>query len=209
MAFQELSRFYFSSSVPRRSSDSELKPAPQREFVDKYCIACHNDRMRTAGLTLASPDLDKIGDNAELWEKVLHKVRTGQMPPMNMSRPDETTRKAMVSSLETALDRAAATNPKPGRVSAHRLNRAEYANVIRDLLALDINTKAFLLPDEADEGSETSRQALRCRRRTWNDISRPPTRSAVAVGDATLGNAFRLAILYSVPKLLEQDVRVS
>jgi len=185
------------------------KPAPQREFVDKYCIACHNDRTRTAGVTLASPELDKIGDNAELWEKVLHKVRTGQMPPLNMPRPDDATRKTTVSSLETALDRAAAANPKPGRVSAHRLNRTEYANAIRDLLTLEIDAKALLLPDEADEGFDNVAASLALSpSHLERYLSAAREISRRAIGDKTLGMV-PTAILYSVPKLLEQDIRTS
>src|SRR6185503_13211927 len=107
-----------------------------RAVVNKYCITCHSTRLKTAGLVLDTLDLDKLPDDAEIWEKVVRKLRVGAMPPVGAPRPDAATSDALASWLETTLDHAAAARPDPGRPSLHRLNRAEYANAIRDLLAV-------------------------------------------------------------------------
>ena len=187
----------------------QAAPTPQGEFIEQYCVACHNDRSRTGGLTLSGIDVRDVAKNAETWEKVLHKIRTGQMPPAGRPHPADVTSAAMVSWLSTNLDAAARAVPSPGRVGVHRLNRAEYANAIRDLLGLEIDVKSLLLPDEADEGFDNVAASLALSpahlERYLNaarDISR------LAVSDVTLGRAPGSAT-YKVPKLLEQDVRVS
>jgi hypothetical protein len=183
--------------------------SPQREFIEKHCTACHNDRPRTAGLTLSGIDVNDVRPNAELWEKVFHKLRTGQMPPAGRPQPDRAASNAMISWLSTSLDAAAAASPNPGRVGVHRLNRTEYANAIRDLLGLEVDARALLLPDEADEGFDNVAASLALSPAhlerylaAARDISR------LAVGDETLGRVASSA-MYRVPKLLEQDVRVS
>ena len=124
----------------------------RRAVLDTYCVTCHNQRLRTAGLTLDSVDVANVGVAAELWEKVLRKVGTGAMPPAGRPRPDQSARHAFVSSLETALDTYATRHPNPGRTDAlHRLNRAEYQNAIRDLLALDVDISPLLPADDADK----------------------------------------------------------
>ncbi len=183
--------------------------SPQRNFLNKNCTACHNDTARTAGLSLTGNEIDKPGKHAELFEKVLHKIRTGQMPPASRPRPDPSESKAMVARLETALDRAADANPNPGRVGAHRLNRTEYANAIRDLLALDVDTKAMLLPDEADEGFDNIAASLALSpSHLERYLSAAREISRRAVGDPGLGAA-PTSVLYPVRKLLEQDIRTS
>jgi Protein of unknown function (DUF1592)/Protein of unknown function (DUF1588)/Protein of unknown function (DUF1587)/Protein of unknown function (DUF1585)/Protein of unknown function (DUF1595) len=128
--------------------------SPQRALLDKYCITCHNDRVRAASLVLTSDKMDaeRVGDNAEIWEKVIRKVRSGAMPPARMPRPPEATLQGFVIGLETALDRAAAAAPNPGSPVPHRLNRAEYTNAIRDLLALEIDGRSMLPPDDSGYG---------------------------------------------------------
>jgi len=110
----------------------------QRQFLDRYCLTCHNDRLKTGGLTFERIDVSKPDAQAELWEKVVRKLRTGVMPPVNMLQPPKADRQAMVTWLETSLDAASAANPNPGRTETlRRLNRTEYQNTIKDLLALD------------------------------------------------------------------------
>src|SRR5215510_11488762 len=116
--------------------------SPHAAVLQTYCLTCHNDRTRTADLSLEHADLTDVAKSAATWEKVIRKVRAGMMPPAGMPRPDAATLDGFVSSLETSIDRAAATDPRPGRTAIHRLNRAEYANAIRDLLALDIDSAA-------------------------------------------------------------------
>ena len=114
------------SSNPNASAAST-----HRAVVNKYYVTCHNDRLRTAGLTLDKPDLADIGSEAALWEKVLSKLRTAAMPAPGAPRPDPSSYAALTSYVETELDRAAASKLQPGRVSVHRLNRWEYINAIK------------------------------------------------------------------------------
>src|SRR5207253_4114503 len=100
--------------------------------------------LRTAGLALDALAVDAVSGSAPVWEKVLLKIRTGAMPPASMPRPDKTAMDAFASWLETALDRAAAENPNPGRVAVHRLNQTEYANAVRDLLGLEIDARSMV-----------------------------------------------------------------
>ena len=134
-----------------QSAAGETAATPERELLDRYCVACHNERLQTAGLELDSADVTHVAADPGLWERVVRKLRAGAMPPAPRPRPDEATYARFIERLETELDAAAAADPNPGRTEAfHRLNRAEYRNVIRDLLALDVDV-AELLP--ADDGS--------------------------------------------------------
>ncbi len=123
-----------------------------RAFVDQYCVGCHNDKAKVGGLSLSQLDSTHPGDHAELWEKVLRKLRSGTMPPAGLPRPDLATYNKVSSSLEAQLDQAAASHPYAGRTSLRRLNRTEYGNTIRDLLALDVDANALLPPDDAAFG---------------------------------------------------------
>src|SRR5437016_1833316 len=106
-------------------------PATPREFLDTHCIACHNQKLHTAGLALDSLDVSKPAANAEVWERVIAKLRVGSMPPPGIPRPDAAAYRAVASSLETNIDRAWTATPNLGRINAvHRLNRAEYNNAI-------------------------------------------------------------------------------
>src|SRR5438093_9896723 len=120
-----------SSQTP---SSNAVRPAgPERALFDKYCVTCHNERRKTAGLMLDMLDSDRVGDRADAWEKVVQKLRTHEMPPPGLPRPDRASYRAVAESLENALDGAAAARPDPGRVPIHRLNRAEFTNAVRDL----------------------------------------------------------------------------
>ncbi|MGH9257046.1 MAG: DUF1592 domain-containing protein [Vicinamibacterales bacterium] len=136
------------------SPTSAVPPASNhRRIVDRYCVTCHNQRLATAGLKLDEADVAKPGDGAEVWEKVVRKLRTGMMPPPNMPQPSGEDRQALLSWLETSLDTAAAAKPNPGRTETlRRLNRTEYQNAIRDLLTVDIDAAALLPPDESGYG---------------------------------------------------------
>src|SRR5580765_4128218 len=111
-------------------------PAEHAATVNKYCVTCHSDRLKTGGLTLAGADLVHVSEHADTWEKVIRKLRTGAMPPAGAPRPDKTQSDALAAWLQNALDQYAAAHPRPGRPSVHRLNRTEYANSIRDLLGI-------------------------------------------------------------------------
>ena len=141
------------------AAGAELPGAPPRNVLQRYCFACHNARTRTAGLALDTFEMARAGDHPEVWEAVVRKLRTGAMPPAGRPRPDRATYDAVVAWLETALDRAAEARPNPGRPTLHRLNRAEYRNAVRDLLAVEID--AELLPaDNAAYGFDNNADAL-------------------------------------------------
>src|SRR5262249_40422045 len=121
--------------------------------LNQYCLTCHNDRLRTAGLALTASDLSDIPARAEIWEKVVRKLRTRTMPPAGLPPPPPGDYDALASYLENEIDSAAATFPNPGRSeAAHRLNRTEYQNAIRDLLALDIDASILLPADDQSYG---------------------------------------------------------
>ena len=148
--------------VSRRSAretavqaDGPAAPPPGdllRATVDRYCLACHNDLSRTAGLTLAGVGDAPVGDQASVLERVLHKLRAGEMPPAGRPAPDARDRERLVTWLETGLDRAAAERPDPGSPAIHRLNRAEYRNAVRDLLGLDLDHARDLPADDSGYG---------------------------------------------------------
>ncbi len=134
--------------------------AQNRAFLDQYCVNCHNERSKIAGLMLDKLNLDRPGDNAETWEKVVRKLRTGMMPPSGARRPDRATVDAFASGLENSIDRAAAAKPNPGTTALHRLNRTEYSNAIRDLLALPIDATTLLPADDSAEGFDNVADVL-------------------------------------------------
>jgi hypothetical protein len=146
-----------SQGPPPSAAPSASSP---RAVLNTYCVSCHNDRLRTSELSLEHADLDDVPKSAELWEKVIRKVRAGMMPPAGMPRPDAATLDAFVTHIETSIDRAAAQSPRPGRTALHRLNRAEYANAIRDLLALEIDATALLPPDDESSGFDNIADVL-------------------------------------------------
>jgi hypothetical protein len=191
---------------------ARIQPAPAvdlRAFVTTYCTSCHNDRMLTGGLSLAAPGLADPAAHPELWEKVLHKVGTGQMPPAGRPRPEPASLDRILTHISGTLDRAAEARPDPGRVGAHRLNRTEYGNAVRDLLGVTIDASALLLQDEADDGFDNVAASLAlspAHLERYLTAAREVSR--LAVGDPTLGEAARSAT-YRVPRLLEQDVRLN
>jgi hypothetical protein len=130
----------------------------QREILDKYCVTCHNQRLKTGGLTLDTLDLGNVPAQAEVWEKVIRKLRSGTMPPAGMPRPEAAAYKNLTAWLEEQIDQSA--QPYAGRPILHRLNRSEYANAIRDLLALDIDAPSLLPPDDSAFGFDNVSDAL-------------------------------------------------
>jgi mono/diheme cytochrome c family protein len=181
-------------------------PVEARSTIDKYCLACHNGRLRTAGLALEEIDLRNVPDRAEVWEKVIKKLRSRAMPPPGAPRPDDATSAALVSWLETTLDNAAAKNPEPGRSGIHRLNRAEYANAIRDLLALDIDARSVLPADDQGYGFDNNADLLTMSPGLMDRyMLAARTIARLAVGDPTIR---RVVETYHVSRLLTQDDRM-
>jgi hypothetical protein len=136
-------------------------PAAQQAVLNKYCVTCHSAKLRTGGLSLQDTDLNSVPAAAETWEKVIRKLRTGSMPPQGMPRPDTAAIDNLASFFETSLDRAAGAAPNPGHAAMHRLNRAEYANAIRDLVALEVDATALLPPDDESSGFDNIADTLR------------------------------------------------
>ena len=159
--------------------------APVADVVGRYCSGCHNDRARVGGLSLTTLDPANVPADAEIWEKVIRKVRTGLMPPVGAPHPDAATRAAFVASLSTVLDRAAAARPNPGRPALARMNRAEYANAIRDLLDLDVDATALLPPDDSAYGFDNIADTLSLSSTLMEQyVSAAGRVSALAVGSA-------------------------
>src|SRR5215213_1071269 len=123
---------------PGLSGSAAAGQSDTQQLLQRYCISCHNGRLKTASLALDSVDLQNVAAQPQVWEKVVTKLRTAAMPPVGRPRPDAATYDAAAGWLEGELDRAATSNPNPGvRPPLHRLNRSEYKNAARDLLALD------------------------------------------------------------------------
>jgi mono/diheme cytochrome c family protein len=143
-----------SAASPQQSAAAPAQGVSQpRALVNQYCMGCHNEKLKTAGLELSSANVDHIDQNPDVWEKVLRKVRARYMPPYGLPRPDEKTYESFTSYLETSLDRAAAAKPNPGRTETlRRLNRTEYQNAIRDLLSLDVDVTGLLPSDDSSYG---------------------------------------------------------
>src|SRR5688500_1256322 len=149
------------ASITTLGGQSKPAPAPAsgalsseqaRALLDKYCVSCHNDRLKTQNLSLQGLDLANVADHAEVWEKVIRKLRAGVMPPPDLPRPPLAEYEALRDWLEASVDRATKGRTPPGSVVLHRLNRTEYANAIRDLLDLRIDVSALLPPDDSAHG---------------------------------------------------------
>jgi cytochrome c5 len=150
-----------SAATPQTSVSSPAAATPARDLVTNYCVACHNEKVKTANLTLDTADAERVFNSAETWEKVVVKLRSRAMPPSGRRRPDNATYDAVAAWLETELDRAAVARPNPGRpADLHRLNRTEYANAVRDLLGLEIDATSMLPPDAHAYGFDTNADAL-------------------------------------------------
>ncbi|HEY7337156.1 MAG TPA: DUF1592 domain-containing protein [Bryobacteraceae bacterium] len=143
----------------RSPEPSALTTQPQA-LMNQYCVTCHNEKLKTGGLELDKLDLDHVAANAETWEKVVRKLRAGMMPPSGARRPDRQALDALAAAVESALDRAAAANPSPGRAPLHRMNRGEYANAIRDLLAVDVDPTTLLPADDSSNGFDNIADVL-------------------------------------------------
>jgi mono/diheme cytochrome c family protein len=158
--------------------------------VTKYCVTCHNARLKTAGLALDTVDISNPAAGADVWERAVRKMRVGMMPPQSAPHPDATTQAALISYLTGSLDQSAAAHPNPGRPLVHRLNRAEYASAIRDLLALDVDPASLLPPDDAAYGFDNIADALTISPVLLERyLTAAGKISSLAVGDPTIGPA--------------------
>jgi mono/diheme cytochrome c family protein len=155
-------------------------------LLDRYCLTCHNERVKAGALLLNQLDVAQAGRDPQVWEKVVRKLRTGMMPPSGAPRPDRATLDRLTSDIETALDRAAAVSPNPGAPVLHRLNRAEYANVVRDLLDLPVDAASLLPGDDSSEGFDNIASVLGVSPALMQAyVSAAARISRLAVGDPT------------------------
>ena len=191
---------------------ADVRPISSRQLsneqalLNKYCTTCHNDRQKAGGLTLAAANVDQVAEHPELWEKVVHKLRAGAMPPAKMPRPDKTATAAFLTTLETSLDRLAGAKPNPGRPTIHRLNRTEYTNAIRDLLDLELDGTTLLPPDDADLGFDNMADIL-----SFSPVLLERSMSASRkISRMAIGTDVAPAVdTYSIPKMQFQDLRMS
>ena len=133
---------------------------PSRALLDRYCVACHNERLKTGGVMFDQVDISRVAEHRELLEKVVRKLRSGQMPPQGRPRPEQSAVTAFVTALEAELDNVGAAAPNPGRVASHRMNRTQYVNAVRDLLALELDGEALLPSDMAGFGFDNNAAVL-------------------------------------------------
>ena len=172
--------------APQRSIGAPATPAG--DLVTRYCVSCHNARVKTAGLSLDGVDATSVASAAETWEKVVVKLRSRSMPPAGIRRPDNAAYDATADWLERELDRSAQARPNPGRpADLHRLNRVEYANAVRDLLGLEIDPAAMLPADTQAHGFDNNADALAMEPALLDRYLTAAARIArTVVGDATV-----------------------
>ena len=187
------------AAAPRSQATSN-----QQAFLKQYCLSCHNTRTKSGGLALDALDPSSVdAQHAETWEKVVRRLRTGMMPPEAAPKPSPAAREAFTAALESELDRTAAGGLDPGAPALHRLNRTEYANAIRDLLALDVDVSALLPPDDSAAGFDNIADVLGVSPALIEGyVSAAAKVSRLAVGDPSIGLD---RITYRVPGDLSQD----
>jgi len=189
---------------PVRNATVPSIVASHQATLQQYCVTCHNNRLKAGDLAIDQLDIADVHRDAESWEKVVRKLRVGAMPPRGARRPDATTANALIAFLEGELDRAGTSHP--GRPTLRRLNRAEYANAIRDLLALDVDVTSLLPPDGAAFGFDNVADAQGSSPALLQAYLGAARKiSAVAVGDARIGVG---SDTYTARQDLSQDVHL-
>ena len=195
------------TGVDTRAQTATPKPAAaasgEAAFLNQYCITCHNQRLKTASLSLDLLDVSTVGGDADTWEKVVKKIRTGMMPPSGAKRPDRSALDAFATEVESRLDRAVDPTAALSTPALHRLNRTEYANAIRDLLALDIDVNTLLPADGSSQGFDNLAEALAASPALIQGyVSAAMKISRLAVGDRTMSPA---QVTFAPPGGLAQD----
>ncbi len=198
------------AAIPATAKAAPLSPgAEHRAFLDRYCVTCHNPNLKTAGLALDANavDVSNAGAAPEVWEKVVQKLRTRAMPPAGGPRPDAAAYDSLVAHLESELDGASARNPNPGRTILRRLNRLEYTNAVRDLLATEIDGDSLLPIDEVKYGFDNISSALSVTPLLMERYMSAAFKiSSLAVGEPDAGPA---SVTYPVDLFLLQEDRMS
>ncbi len=187
---------------PGQSVPKPVAVPPSQAIANQYCGYCHNDKLKTGGVTLSKLDWTHPGQSAELGEKVVRMVRAGMMPPPGMPRPKPEAAKAFAVALESGIDQAATVHPNPGRPALHRLNRTEYANSVRDLLDLQVDVSPLLPTDDMSHGFDNMADVLTLSPALMEGYIRAAGKiSREAVGDPA---ALALTHTYSIPRVLSQ-----
>lgn len=201
---------YLQAATHRSPGPVPQAASPYHAVLNQYCVTCHNKELKTAGLALDQVDVEEVGENAPVWENVVRKLRTGAMPPPGAPRPDTATYAGFATYLEAALDRAAQARPNPGTSTIHRMNRAEYTNAVRDLLAIEpeaVDIGSLLSPDDSGYGFDNISEVLSVSPvllERYMSVARKVSR--LAVGDPTIRPDFAT---YNVPRFLLQNARMS
>jgi hypothetical protein len=194
------------ASRPQDVTERQATGPSHRALIDKYCVTCHNQRTKTAGLMLDTVGLDQLSTHAEVWEKVIRKLRGGMMPPQGLPRPDNATIDDFVAWLELSIDRETADNPNPGRASLHRLNRTEYENAVRDLLDLHIDASALLPADDESYGFDNIADVLKVSPSLLEQyLAASHKVSSLAIGDP---DTTPISHLYRIPPDRAQDEQI-
>ncbi|PWU09323.1 MAG: hypothetical protein C5B51_06465 [Terriglobia bacterium] len=168
-------------------ASAQTAVSPERALINQYCSGCHNDKLKTGGLSLDNLDPAKAGEHSEIWEKVAHKLRAGMMPPSGARRPDRAVLDAFTAKVEAELDRVWAARPNPGTTALHRLNRMEYGNAIRDLLDLEVDAATLLPADDSSDGFDNVADALAVSPALLERyVAAAEKISRIAIGDSTI-----------------------
>jgi mono/diheme cytochrome c family protein len=188
--------------TPSRSAAA----GPDQAFLQQYCVSCHSARAKNGGLVLEGLNPANVDGRIDTWEHVVRKLRTGMMPPDGAPKPADAVRETFTAALESTLDRAGAARPDPGAPALHRLNRTEYANVVRDLLALDVDVNALLPPDDAAAGFDNIADVLGVSPGLIEGyVAAAAKISRLALGDPSIGLD---RAVYRVPGDLDQDSHI-
>jgi hypothetical protein len=195
-----------SCGTARGVAAQSAESSQQRAFLDQHCVGCHNERAKTANLTLDKLEVSQVAQHPAVWEKVVRKLRAGLMPPPGAKRAAPEISTAFIVWLENELDRGAAAKPAVGAPGLHRLNRTEYANAIRDLLALDIDAASMLPADDSTYGFDNMAGSLGVSPALMERYLTAATKiSRLAIGDSGIPPAQKI---YSVPTDLTQNQHV-
>ena len=197
----------FQPTKPQSSNPAPAAGSQYREVLNRFCVTCHNETLRTAELLLDHADVEKVSERPEVWRKVVQKLRARAMPPPGMPRPDQATYDSFATYLERELGGPSSADSHPGSPPIHRLNRAEYTNAIRDLLAVDFNGESYLPADDAAEGFDNLAAVLSVSPVLMERyMSAAAKISRMAIGDPS---SRPIGETYQVSESLLQDSRLS
>lgn len=192
--------------TPVRTASGELSPVEQSAMVKQYCATCHNDRSKAGGLSFAAFDAAQVTEHADVAERMIRRLRSGMMPPAGARRPEGDGVLKLAASLESRIDRAAATDPNPGARPFQRANRAEYARAVQDLLAIKVDVNAFLPPDTISAGFDNVADVQSLSTTVLEGYLRAAAQiSRLAVGDR---NATATSVTFKIPRARSQNTHV-